>query len=212
MAGVFASNFLPSTIGGDSVRLVAAFRYSSRKSIVIGSIVLDRVINMSAMIFILPLAFITFGSKLLALFQGSAFLPQIKNFFETSVEKLKSAYEAWKLHPWMFVRAYIIAWGSILALMLGVRVCALALGMPISFAQVMSVTVISYFIALLPISVNGIGLREVIFTTLYVELGATLEQATALALLTRLLIMIATLPGALWLSDLIAPAKGQAAA
>ena len=34
--------------------------------------------------------------------------------------------------------------------------------------------------------------------------GATLEQATALALVTRFLVMLATIPGALWLSTSVA--------
>jgi hypothetical protein len=68
----------------------------------------------------------------------------------------------------------------------------------------MGVTVITYFLTLLPISVNGYGLREVAITALYLPLGASLEQAAILAIITRFLSMLATIPGALWLSQVVA--------
>jgi hypothetical protein len=67
----------------------------------------------------------------------------------------------------------------------------------------MGVTGITYLLTLLPISVNGYGLREVAITTLYLPLGASLEQAATLALITRFLSMLETLPGALWFSQVV---------
>ena len=75
------------------------------------------------------------------------------------------------------------------------------LGMNVTYWQVISVQTVTYFLSLLPISVNGYGLREVAYTTLYAALGSTLEQASTLALVTRFLIVLTTLPGAIWLSS-----------
>jgi hypothetical protein len=60
----------------------------------------------------------------------------------------------------------------------------------------------------LPISVNGYGLREVAYTTLYSALGASVEQASTLALVTRFLTVLATIPGAIWLSSTVSDAVG----
>jgi uncharacterized membrane protein YbhN (UPF0104 family) len=75
--------------------------------------------------------------------------------------------------------------------------------MHVSYWQVMGIQTVTYFLAVLPISVNGYGLREVAFTTLYASLGVTLEQASALALVTRLLMVLCTVPGAFWLSSAV---------
>lgn len=209
LVGAFASNFLPSTIGGDSVRLAAAFRHSSRKTVVIGSVVLDRLINMSAMFSMLPAAWIVFGAQALSLFQfkpAAGFSIVLPELFQKLIEKLRGAYRVWCLHPWMYLRAYLIAWVSILAVILSTWLFALALAMPVTFTQVMAVTVLNYFVTVLPLSFNGMGVREYLYTTLYTQLGATLEQAVTLALLTRLLMTSATLPGAVWISEMITPA------
>src|SRR5512145_2161626 len=42
-AGNFASNFLPSTIGGDGFRMLAVHPYTGRKTLSIGSVALDRI-------------------------------------------------------------------------------------------------------------------------------------------------------------------------
>ena len=46
----------------------------------------------------------------------------------------------------------------------------------------------------------GYGVRETAYTTLYAALGASIEQASTLALVTRVITVLATVPGALWLS------------
>ena len=69
LGGSFASNFLPSTIGGDGFRMLAIQPYTKSKNLSIGSVILDRIINMTAMIFLVPVPVAIFGmtlTKLLA--------------------------------------------------------------------------------------------------------------------------------------------------
>jgi uncharacterized membrane protein YbhN (UPF0104 family) len=79
------------------------------------------------------------------------------------------------------------------------------LGMNVSFWQVIGVQTVTYFVSQLP-SINGYGLREATYTTLYTALGASLEQASTLALVTRFISVAATVPGALWLSGSVTDA------
>ena len=67
--------------------------------------------------------------------------------------------------------------------------------------------VLTYFISMLPISINAYGLREVAVTALYMQVGASLEQASTLAVITRFMLLLETLPGALWLSEIVTPEK-----
>jgi len=201
-AASFASNFLPSTIGGDGFRMLAVYTYTDRKTISIGSVILDRIINMTAMACLLPAPALIFGTSLGKLFSGGmAAVPVgLQKLFERYFPKLVAALQTWASRPWAFVYAFLAAWPSNLLPMSATYVLAHQLGLSVTFWQVIGVQTVTYFLSLLPISVNGYGLREVAYTTLYVALGATLEQASTLALVTRFLMVLTTVPGAIWLS------------
>jgi len=124
----------------------------------------------------------------------------LQKYFERYFPKLVTALQTWASRPWAFVYAFLAAWPSNLLPMSATYVLAHQLGLSVTFWQVIGVQTVTYFLSLLPISVNGYGLREVAYTTLYVALGATLEQASTLALITRFLMVLTTIPGAIWLS------------
>jgi glycosyltransferase 2 family protein len=198
-SGIFASNFLPSTIGGDGLRMVAILPYTNSKSVAVGSVALDRLINMAAMACLLPLPFVVFGAKLntlLALALPFDFHKLAERYFP----KIVAAIREWAIRPAAFGWAFLAAWPSNLTFMLANFIVARELGMEISFVQMMAIQTVAYFFSVLPISVNGYGVREVTFTTLLVALGASLEQASAMAILTRFMVVLVTLPGALWFS------------
>ena len=208
-AGNFASQFLLSTIGGDGLRVVGIFRYTDRKIVGIGSVILDRITNMAAMACLIPISWLIFGSWLGKLFSGAAFAAPpgwLRRQFGHYFPRVVAAFQTWAWRPQAFVYAFLAAWPSNLLPMAGSYLIARQLGMDVSFWQVIGVQTITYFITVLPISFNGWGLREVTFTTLYIALGATLEQASTLALVTRFLMILATVPGALWLSGAVTDA------
>jgi uncharacterized membrane protein YbhN (UPF0104 family) len=208
-AGNFASNFLPSTIGGDGFRMLAVHPYTGRKSISIGSVALDRIINMAAMACLIPAPLIIFGTTLGSLFGFATLLPtRLQKLFEKYFPKILAAFRSWASKPWAFLYAFLAAWPSNLLPMAATYLIAHQLGMAVSFWQVLGVQTVTYFLSVLPISVNGYGLREVAYTTLYAALGASVEQASTLALVTRFLTVLATVPGAIWLSSAVTNAAG----
>lgn len=198
-SGIFASNFLPSTIGGDGLRMAAILPYTRSKSLAFGSVALDRLINMANYACLLPLPLWAFGGKLNTLFALA--LPfDLRQLAEKYFPKIAGALREWASRPAAFGWAFLAAWPSNLAIMVANYVIAHQLGIEISFAQVMAVQTVGYFLSVLPISINGYGVREVTFTTLLVSLGASLEQASAMAVITRFLAVLVTVPGALWFS------------
>lgn len=198
-SGIFASNFLPSTIGGDGLRMAAILPYTRSKSLAFGSVALDRLINMANYACLLPLPLWAFGGKLNTLLALA--LPfDLRQLAEKYFPKIAGALREWASRPAAFGWAFLAAWPSNLAIMLANYVIARQLGIEISFAQVMAVQTVGYFLSVLPISINGYGVREVTFTTLLVSLGASLEQASAMAVITRFLAVLVTVPGALWFS------------
>jgi hypothetical protein len=96
-----------------------------------------------------------------------------------------------------------ISWLSVLVIFIGEWILAYTLGIPVALYHVMGISALAYMATLLPLSINGYGVREVLFITLYMQLGATPEQAAALTLTSRFLLIIYNLPGALWLPGLL---------
>jgi hypothetical protein len=205
-AGVFASNFLLSTIGGDGFRMVGVLRYTGHKTVAIGSVMLDRIINVAAMVCLLPVTLSVFWRLLISgmVQPGVALvLPAgLQKLFERYFPKIVKAFRIWASRPWAFAYAFLAAWPSNLFPMAATYLIACQLGMNVSFWQVIGVQTLTYFISQLP-SINGYGFREMAYTTLYTALGASLEQASTLALVTRVISVAATVPGALWLSGAV---------
>ncbi len=109
----------------------------------------------------------------------------------------------WLDKPVSLLVAFLIAWSSSVIILSAVWVLSQGIGIQVSLWQVLGANTISYFITLLPISISGYGLREITVTSLYTLMGATLEQATALALITRIISTIVTVPGVIWLQQII---------
>jgi uncharacterized membrane protein YbhN (UPF0104 family) len=212
-SGAFASNFLPTTIGGDAFRFVALFKFTDNRAVCMGSVLLDRLMNVTAMITMMPLAVVTFGSPLKLLLGGRmdaqpaaqmvapaglwAWLQRTWSKFFTG---FKDAFRLWARQPGVLAVVFVVSWLSIFVVMVGVWILARGLGIPVALYQVMGVMATTYLLTLLPISINGYGVREVAITTLYMHLGGTLEQASALALITRIFMVLETVPGALWMA------------
>jgi uncharacterized membrane protein YbhN (UPF0104 family) len=209
-SGIFTSNFLPSTIGGDGLRMVAVLPYTQSKALAIGSVVLDRLINMACYACLLPLPLALFGARLSLLprpWGGAAALAlpfNMRALAEKYFPKIAGALREWASRPRAFVWAFLAAWPSNLAAICATYLIARQLGMAVTFVQVMAVQTVAYFVTVLPVSVNGYGVREVTYTTLFVALGASLEQASAVAVVTRFLAVLITIPGALWVSTVAA--------
>ncbi|HSS96405.1 MAG TPA: lysylphosphatidylglycerol synthase transmembrane domain-containing protein, partial [Terriglobales bacterium] len=55
LAGLFATNFLPTTIGGDVARLAGAIQFGFDATVSAASLIADRVVGLVGMVFVLPL-------------------------------------------------------------------------------------------------------------------------------------------------------------
>ncbi|MBN1264768.1 MAG: flippase-like domain-containing protein [Anaerolineales bacterium] len=210
-AGLFASNFLPGTVGGDVARVAGILPYSENRIAGAASVIVDRVIGVFGMTFMLPFSlplirvlaadpdfFSRSGSALSGVLFGRILNP-IKRLTTRSVDALK----IWVHRPGSLILALLFSWGSVVFYLLVVWLVARELGIKVSYWQVAGATGISYFLTLLPISINGYGVRELVIFGVYSQLGADPEQATALALVTRVILVSVSLPGSLWLGGIL---------
>ncbi len=90
----------------------------------------------------------------------------------------------------------LISYLSIVPNLLATWLAAQNLGLQVSLWGVTAIYVVLYFVTLLPVSLNGLGIQEIGTVALYTSLGASPSQAAALAILLRFAIWITTLPGA----------------
>jgi len=219
--GAFLSNFLPSTIGGDAVRVFGVQRLVHNWVLSTASIFVDRLMNAFAMIAFRPLSIVTFGPGLLNLFGAQWVSPPAAACALPArrlawTEKAKRAWQPvqeslrlWWNRPLYLVSAFLLSGLSVFVVFIAVLWIARLLGIQVALHQVIGINVITYFLTLIPISFNGYGVREFAMASLYSRLGASTGQAAMLALITRFFMLVETLPGALWISQLM-PGVAQA--
>jgi len=206
LAGSFASNFLPSTVGGDALRIMGISDIAD-VSTAFASVVVDRSLNVIAMYSFLPFTWKTYGT-LLPVIGGLGDKPLgaaggFGSWLGKWGKKFIAAIKTWLRSPRTLVAGLVISWVSLLPPFTATWILARSLGIPVAWYEVAGATVISYTMGLLPISLNGYGVREVTVVGLYSLLGATTEQAVTLALVTRFLMMLSTLTGAPWVGEAV---------
>ena len=214
-AGLFASNFLPGTIGGDVIRIAGILPHSPDPVVGIASVVVDRAVGVTTMLFALPLSLATFGPLIGALLQGgsaAAILPAgIVRRFQSGLRRLADVLRPWLSQPQSLLSALLASMCGVLSYVTCVWIVARGLEIDVTLLDVAGVTGITYFLSQIPISINAFGIREAAMIALYGQLGSTPEQAAALALITRALVMCSTIPGAFWLPGLMAAARSRPA-
>lgn len=210
-AGLFASNFLPGTIGGDVLRVAGILPLTVGPVIGLASVVADRLIGIATMVLVLPLSWLAFGPRLMPALGGllGVGVPsdRISKLARMASDRVRAALAPWLARPQSLIFSMLASIAAVAIYLSGLWTVARGLGIEVTLAQVAGVTGITYFLSQIPISVNGLGIREAAMIALYVPLGATGEQAAALALITRLLVMLSSLHGALWAPSLLSAAR-----
>ena len=207
LAGAFASNFLPSTVGGDALRVTGILDIADVNT-AFASVVVDRALNVIAMYSFLPLTWKTYGTFLPMMvrskgMEAAGLLGGFWGRLGKLLKKFLGAMGAWMRSPRTLAAGLVISWLSLLPPFTATWILARSLGVPVAWYEVAGATVISYTMGLLPISLNGYGVREVTVVGLYSLLGATTEQAVMLALVTRFLMVLSTLTGAPWVGEAV---------
>ena len=208
-AGLFASNFLPTTIGGDVVRLAGAIRLGFDKAISVASLVVDRLVGMAGMALALPFALPAWLNTGYA--QSSTHMafaaPFVGKLWGTGKRLLKSLLDAlalWLHKPRSLLEALGCTFVHMLCTFAQVWLFLGGMGEHVSFGLIGGLWAATYFVTLLPISINGMGVQELSMTFFYTSFaGVSQSSGLTLALLMRLIQMLASLPGALTIPGLL---------
>jgi len=223
--GLFAGNFLPSTVGGDALKLILLARAGARKTAAIASLAVDRLISMASMVFFLPIALFSTksfqlraGSEVIytagAIGLGVVLVVGVVYYFYHKiihqnqppawiirvlqiVAEIKAIASTWAAQPKILLLALLLSVCTILCSFLaGWLLLSWGLNIKITPLEWIAVSVLVYFISMLPVSINGWGLQETSIVVLLSHYGASQENALTFAVLIRILTMVVSLPGA----------------
>jgi hypothetical protein len=216
-AGLFASNFLPTTIGGDVMRLAGAIHLKVDPALAAASLVVDRLVGMAGMASATPFAIPALGA-IKALLLPAAGVSAGGGLIQRAVALVKrlwgsllAALQLWLKRPRSLLIALGFTWLHQLCLFGSIWLLLDGMGEPMPFLLIAGLWSLVYFITLAPISINGYGVQELSMALLYTGAGGVSDHAgLTAALLVRTLAMAASLPGALYLPGMMSGAGRQA--
>ena len=225
LVATFFNNFLPSNIGGDVVRIRDSAKLLGSKTLATTVILVDRGVGLLGLVFVSALGATIaarmserigpLGPGLLWLALGGALavavpavlMPQgvgrllrplraiHQEWVEERIGRLTSALAKFRAAPRalaacfagaLVVQAVFVAFYASIAYAIGVRVpvAHLAILIPVSF-----------IVQMLPVSVNGWGVREQTFVLYLTRVGLPAESALAMSFLGAALIMLFSTSG-----------------
>ena len=203
--GLFSNNFLPTTIGGDMVRLAGAMQLGYDRAVSLASLVADRLISALAMVFTLPFGLIPAWHVLVPASAVSAMaVPAIFQKTWDFIKRTLQTFSIWFKNPLALLAALVCTWGHVLCTCLALAVLLSALGQHMSFWLVVGLWSIAYFVTLIPISINGYGVQELSLTFLFSTVGGiSTAVGLTMAVLIRVFYMVASLPGAVYMPAIL---------
>ncbi len=211
LTAVFFNQLLPSTIGGDVARVYAAWRSGAPRSVALSSLLVDRVVGVLAQVLIaaamipflssstLPDAVyfivgglaLAVGTLVLAVFVPSSrpasvvlgVIDRVPGPFSKIARKLEAGFAPYRGRWGVLARALLISFGMMANVVLMHWLIGRALSLDLSLLVYLFVVPVATIVMLVPISINGIGLREAIFALLLGAYGIEKADAVALSLL-----------------------------
>ena len=202
--GNFSSNFLPTTIGGDVVRLAGAMQLGYDRAVCVASLVADRLIGLAGMSIALPLGLVPVFSMGNGVTQSVAFSTLIQKGVDFAKRTFES-FSIWLKKPLALSGSMLATFGNMIFIYLSVYLLLLGIDHHVSYWLVAGLYTLTYFVTLVPISINGLGVQELSMTFLLAQLGGlSSSESATVALLTRAMFIITSMPGAFFLPTILA--------
>ncbi len=202
--GLFANNFLPTTIGGDVVRLAGAMQFGYDRAICLASMVADRLIGMAGMLVTLPFGLLPVLSLGNAGLQAVSFAALIQKGLDF-VKRTFGTFVIWFKKPLALVASLASTFGNMIFIFLAIFLLIAGMGRHVSYWLIAGLYGLTYFVTLIPISVNGYGVQELSLTFLLSKFGGlSHSESLTIAVLVRVLFVVASLPGAFFLPSILA--------
>ena len=212
-AGLFANNFLPSTVGGDVARLAGSIQVGFDAGISAASLIADRLIGLLGFAFTLPIGLQYFtaanlhtGAALPAalLTTQSGWRNRVAGWLRKFWASLLKAVKLWASQPRALFMALLFTFVHMACLFSTIYIFLDGMHDALPFWSVAGLQSLVYVVTLIPISISGWGVQEFSISYAFSVLGGVAPaDSLVLALLIRTLFILASLPGALFISDVL---------
>ena len=226
MTGIFFNNFLPSTIGGDAIRTWDTARSGVGRAMALTIIVVDRFVGLLALLLfaavgllgagwlterVPDLAFWVLGvGALMVIAAAVLFLPsrrgpdllarigaRLPGKGRALADKVAAALFAFQGKGKTLAGAFFWSLCLQIAVVVNAWVIARALRIDLDLAPFFLIIPLAVFIMMIPVSINGIGVRENIFIFFLAALGVAEATGLAFAWLEYSLLLLQALAGGL---------------
>lgn len=226
LAATFANNFLPSNIGGDVIRIADTARAAKSKTLAAAVVLADRGIGVVGLAFIAasgstlaarrseaigPIGPALFWLGLIAAVAAGLFVIARPQRMAMLLRPLHVFHAEWVGRRIVTITDALQKFGKapaslVIAFVASIVVQALLVGFYVAVATALHVSVpvghmamlvpVSFLVQMLPVSVNGLGVREGTFVGYLTQIGISKESAVALSLIGAVLIMLFSMSGA----------------
>lgn len=224
LVATFFNNFLPSNIGGDVVRVADTAPAAGSKTLATTIVLIDRGLGLLGLVLVAALgATAGFGASRIGpigpgmLWAGfgaatavaipALLMPQLferllrplrvlhPEWVDLRIGRLTSALSRFRETPAVLASCFagaVVVQAVLVAFYVAI---AASLHIPVTFAQLAVIVPISFIVQMLPVSMNGFGVREATFGFYFTQLGLPLESALVLSFIGAALIMLFSLSG-----------------
>jgi uncharacterized membrane protein YbhN (UPF0104 family) len=225
LVATFFNNFLPSNIGGDVVRISDTASRAGSKTLATTVVLIDRGIGLLGLVLIAALGATAghqsgpagpVGPALLwaglglgaitatpALVNPHAFARLLHplrslhpEWISERIARLTAALVRFRETPAALVQCFAGAVGVQALLVAFYLAVAYSLRVDISFSDMAFIVPVTFIVQMLPVSMNGFGVREATFGFYFSRIGLPLESALLVSLVGAAMIMLFSLSGA----------------
>lgn len=211
--GRFFNNFLPSTIGGDAVRVYDVYRAGFSKSAALTTTLLDRGIGLVMLVLVGCFALLVPSSLTtsltaefpqlrwlaVALIIASAIglliflrptgrilsiLGRVQALLPNRLQPVALSLQNLQSQPILFGRAVLLSLALQLNVIFYFFILARAFAFPIPFGNFLLIVPIVLFLIMLPISINGLGIRSNAFAYFFGLFGVPTAAVLAFTLIS----------------------------
>lgn len=222
--GMFTNLFVPGLIGGDAARSVYLGRRHLRMGEAIASVVADRGVGLIGLFWLAALAaiFLNFtsipssvtaptiavGAIALAGFLAAPLVARLIHLMPRPIRRAGGIVAPYLHHPAALIPAIGLSVVLQITLALGQYILAAGLGLTAPLALFILCVPIANVFASLPLTLNGLGIRETAYLVLFGMAGMRKENAIALGLLWFAATVIGGLTGGIAFVTTPAPNAG----
>jgi len=221
LIGLFFNNFLPTSIGGDVVRIYYFIEKSGDRTAGFTSVLTERLLGVASTLILTLLSLFALRDKMddnlliyiacsllavIIVFFGSIFNDRILQQVERMVSPLKLLRLGERIMKFIKAIRFFYNTKEIYLKIVGISLsgqvlviimtCLLsqAIGLNVSWNYLFLVVPVSFLVTMLP-SINGIGFREGVYVILLGQIGVGKAEAISLSFLSILIPMIVSMGG-----------------